>query len=164
MTVMAEDISPPTSSFHPRRRPAKESVSLVHRGIDSPPAGNRTDSSSMHVDASSDVLTKPIAHRQSSGESSSNAERWFINSNLNLKSATKIADDDPPFLLRNSSSAHTLPDQATRELLHEVTSSGSASEEYRSVIDDLTVENKKLKMRLRKYERSQNPKLTNEAL
>lgn len=41
---------------------------------------------------------------------------------------------------------------------------GSASEEYRSIIDDLTIENQKLKEKLKKYGRSSNTHLENEKL
>jgi Frequency clock protein len=84
--------------------------------------------------------------------------------------------DDPPFLLRNSSSSEPSPEgrsenpmstlhphphsshyQSTN-LVHMPTMA-SSSEDYRSIIDDLTVQNKKLKRKLKKYERFENPSL-----
>jgi frequency clock protein len=80
--------------------------------------------------------------------------------------------DDPPFFLRNSSSETTPPEirlQRAREadLTTEHPSNpipDSISDEYRSVIDDLTIENKRLKRRMRKYERLQNEHLHSQAL
>jgi hypothetical protein len=87
--------------------------------------------------------------------------------------------DDPPFFLRNSSSETTPPDVLLqRQLGDPVVSpmaemsndSGflapetNASDEFRSVIDDLTIENKRLKKRLRKYERGQRSQYYPEAL
>jgi hypothetical protein len=80
--------------------------------------------------------------------------------------------DEPPFFLRNSSSETTPPDirlQRARET--DLTTNNpfnpipdSISDEYRSVIDDLTIENKRLKRRMRKYEHFQNEHLQSQAL
>ncbi|MCJ1430236.1 hypothetical protein MMC29_008153, partial [Sticta canariensis] len=83
----------------------------------------------------------------------------------------KILADDPPFYLHQQPSSDidsacaVLSDQAaessrepnpplrmTRSTLSRMESRESTSEEFRSVIDDLTVENKKLKQKLKKYE------------
>lgn len=82
--------------------------------------------------------------------------------------------DEPPFFLRNSSSETTPPDvllQRTREVeksLNPLFTSNntveSGSDEYRSVIDDLTIENKRLKRRLKQLERTNSPSLEKEAL
>jgi len=52
---------------------------------------------------------------------------------------------------------------ATPALVHSM-SAGGKSDEYRSVIDDLTIENRKLKRRLKKYEVSRRPHLEKERL
>ncbi|MCJ1286175.1 hypothetical protein MMC26_005520 [Xylographa opegraphella] len=85
---------------------------------------------------------------------------------------------DPPFYLRNRTSAaedtsgavqsktrdnDTL--QASEQpLLSRMDSFGSTSEEYRGVIDDLTVENQILKQRLKAYERHYSSHLQREKL
>ncbi|KAL9085626.1 MAG: hypothetical protein Q9165_007527 [Trypethelium subeluteriae] len=111
--------------------------------------------------------------KNSSGESS-NADNWFEKSNNN------ISQDDPPFFLRNSSSSDSPPDNQRhdsgpppsgigRALLQRsgvmrCDSQGSSSEDFRSVIDDLTVENKKLKKRLKRFEKLHDAHLQNEKL
>lgn len=80
---------------------------------------------------------------------------------------------DPPFYLRNNSSSGSPPDCNNsnnalslpyRPNLAGFVSNGSCSEEYRSVIDDLTIQNKKLKRRLRRYERMHDSQLQNDKL
>ena len=84
-----------------------------------------------------------------------------------------MCTEDPPFYLHRSSSsdgdsACAIPSDTVRHrhlnLIHHilpkqssasrVDMSESSSEDYRSVIDDLTVQNKKLKQKLRKYKKS----------
>jgi hypothetical protein len=99
------------------------------------------------------------------------------NNDLDLRFAT----DDPPFYLSRKSSSE---DEATRSkqrvlarrggstiqrlrqqpTLSYERSYGSSSEEFRGVIDDLTVENKKLRQRLRRYERIHVPYLEGDRL
>ncbi|MCJ1359157.1 MAG: hypothetical protein MMC33_009157 [Icmadophila ericetorum] len=98
-----------------------------------------------------------------------NARTWFEDSNKNASStvAVPFLDNDPPFYLRHNTSSDN--DNKPSDTLHrrrrDSTGKGSMlrspssrldssnSEDFRSVIDDLTVENKKLKQKLRKYER-----------
>jgi hypothetical protein len=86
--------------------------------------------------------------------------------------------DDPPFFLRNSSSTETSPGMQVRESadqkdfeplphrpgLFQLGTAASSSEDFRSVIDDLTVRNKKLKRKLRKYEKLQDAHLRRDKL
>jgi hypothetical protein len=119
----------------------------------------------------------------SSGESS-NTEPWFealnndvhptsnsvmdseLESSASVNAANLIDVDDPPFFLRNSSSSETPPGPVPersftpyRAGLMNAHVATSSSEDFRSVIDDLTIENKKLKRRLRKYEKLHDPHL-----
>lgn len=86
---------------------------------------------------------------------------------------------DPPFFLKNSSSSETPPDAISghnaqssiqqpilpyRSALIPLETQGSSSEDFRSVIDDLTVENKKLKRKLKKYEKLYDAHLQQEKL
>ena len=92
------------------------------------------------------------ARRGSSGESHESAPSdprgWFDRSNRNLGSASfdDVADMDidPPFFQKPLDSSPAFPIQPT------VTHSSSA-DDYRSVIDDLTIENKRLKEELKRY-------------
>jgi hypothetical protein len=84
--------------------------------------------------------------------------------------------DEPPFFLRNSSSSETPPDgylsqharlNSTipyRPGMAHIGTDGSSTEDFRSVIDDLTIANKKLKHKLKKYERVHDEHLQAEKL
>lgn len=92
--------------------------------------------------------------------------------------ANRHVPDDPPFFLRNSSSSETPPEghdahryadtqppmMPYRPGLKRLDTEGSSSEDFRSVIDDLTVANKKLKQKLKKYEKLHDAHLQDEKL
>ncbi|KAI9712360.1 MAG: hypothetical protein M1820_001573 [Bogoriella megaspora] len=119
--------------------------------------------------------------KNSSGESS-NADNWFENSNNHISQGSNVMDNDPPFFLRNSSSSESPPDNMRHDsgppasglgnfliqrsglVRGNSQGGGSSSEDFRSVIDDLTVENKKLKRRLKKYEKLHDAHLQDEKL
>ncbi|KAF2739534.1 hypothetical protein EJ04DRAFT_426615 [Polyplosphaeria fusca] len=167
---------------HPRRPPAHQSVSLRH----TPPAQcePRATMPSSPNGPASDKANPPSTvspklsntNKQSSGESS-DAGKWFENTNNNaMQSHASLADNDPPFVLRNSSSSGTppeghesrLPPYATsvpyRPALNHRGTDESSTEDFRSVIDDLTVANKRLKQKLRKYETLYDAHLQDEKL
>ena len=102
------------------------------------------------------------------------AEKWFEDTNKNASGMKHVPfnDDDPPFYIQRQpssggnsrgadrSTGPTLHDQThgpstgpTRSLLAKMDISSSNSEDFRSVIDDLTVQNQKLKKKLKKYEK-----------
>ncbi len=89
--------------------------------------------------------------------------------------------DDPPFLLENQALPYLNYGTDTEELgnpprtfdhnfsqfascLVQGATNGSSVDDFRSVIDDLTIQNKKLKERLRKYERSYGAHLEKDRL
>lgn len=174
---------PKASQKHPRRPPAHQSVSLRH----SPPA--ESAASNARVQRQSTALSSPnpasdkanppsslspklLSNKNSSGESS-DAGRWFETTNNNAKqSNASFTDNDPPFFLRNSSSSETPPDVAQLDRSHpampyrpiHLATDGSSTEDFRSVIDDLTVANKRLKQRLKKYEKLYDAHLQEEKL
>ena len=125
---------------------------------------------------------QPLFGKDSSGESS-NPEKWFEKSNNEVRDHTALfADNEPPFFMRNSSSSETPPehrnvdarnlsysnDPANSLPLHtgllQLGTDGSSTEDFRSVIDDLTIENKKLKRRLKKYEKLHDSHLKDDKL
>ncbi|KAI9653824.1 MAG: hypothetical protein M1831_005691 [Alyxoria varia] len=138
-----------------RRTPAHLSVSLKH-----PPL--RTE---LGLDqAQAGPLSASLANGNNcnhSGESS-NPEQWFEMSNNLRQKKPSFNDHEPPFFLQNPSTesggdsqirGDTPPAfQSQSDLLLRLDSNENISEEYRSVIDDLTIENKCLKGRLRKLE------------
>ena len=102
------------------------------------------------------------------------AEKWFEDTNKNAAGMKHVPfnDDDPPFYIHRQpssggnsraadrSAGPTFHDQAhgpstgpTRSLLAKMDITSSNSEDFRSVIDDLTVQNQKLKKKLKKYEK-----------
>ncbi|EME42475.1 hypothetical protein DOTSEDRAFT_73342 [Dothistroma septosporum NZE10] len=192
MIVMTPPVqSGASSSTNPRRQPAHRSVSLLHSPRTKPPSPVKDASDSSSDDAatgsratagSSDSPSSllPLG-RNSSGESS-NADKWFEKSNNNVRdTGATFADNEPPFFMRNSSSSETPPDaqQQMRQYLGindesislpmrtglaHLNTGGSSTEDFRGVIDDLTIENKKLKRRLKKYERLQDAHLQDEKL
>ena len=164
---------------HPRRTAAHKSVSLRH----SPSKKNSASSSddALSTLAHSPSSLRPVIGRGSSGESSSNADKWFEQSNNAVRdNSTAFGDNDPPFFMRNSSSSETPPDrqpaftEASRDDranslplrtgLLELGRRDSTEGDFRSVIDDLTVENKKLKRRLKKYEKLHDAHLKDDKL
>ncbi|KAK5117204.1 hypothetical protein LTR85_008972 [Meristemomyces frigidus] len=177
---------------HPRRPPAHRSVSLLHSARQRLPPSEHSDSSGntglrrrsscpQAEPADSPSHPQPLG-RNSSGNSS-NAENWFEHSNNDVQTnSVSYMDDEPPFFMRNnSSSSDKTPHgqarlgrdfgnmssnnslQVRAELLG-LGADGDSAEDYRGVIDDLTVENKKLKRRLKKYERLHDGHLKDEKL
>ena len=102
------------------------------------------------------------------------AEKWFEDTNKNASGMKNVPfnDDDPPFYIHRQPSsggnstgairsdgptfhgqAHGPSTGPTKSLLAKMDFSSSNSEDFRSVIDDLTVQNQKLKKKLKKYEK-----------
>jgi hypothetical protein len=190
------------SRLSSRRPPAHRSVSLRH----SPPghappaamqklkpqqaipdAGNASTQTEVtsNSDGSPSSL-RPLNGRGSSGESS-NADKWFDQSNnAPTNNSNSYADNDPPFFMRHGSSSESPPEGHNLQRLHHLymnndgsqslplragqmkigngTPGGSSAEDFRGVIDDLTIENKKLKRRLKKYEKLHDAHLKNDKL
>lgn len=111
------------------------------------------------------------------------AEQWFAETDKNASRDVSFPDNDPPFYINRRSSsdgssvcavhsdgtslkysALSRPTAPTRALLARMESSQSYSEDFRSVIDDLTIQNKKLKMKLRQYERLQCSQLQDDRM
>ncbi|KAI9825177.1 MAG: hypothetical protein M1819_000582 [Sarea resinae] len=132
-----------------------------------------------------DASTSGSLSKESTQESreSGTAEQWFDNSNHHvgesLKSSFVNVTDDPPYYMTNARPSPTemdvcapAPDKFLRpqssiplsSKRSPLASSASISDDFRSVIDDLTVQNKKLKRRLRKYEDLHCAQLENEKL
>ncbi|CZR64189.1 related to period clock protein FRQ [Phialocephala subalpina] len=156
----------PTAT-HPRRLPAHLSVSLRHEG---PPTASPAEIG--NADTTVGMASGASPARQESEESGksgeSNVEKWFDHSNGRPETGynPNFEDNEPPFFLPHNSSSTSNNDvpasRLTRQpmpgILQPATNTSSA-DDFRSVIDDLTIENKKLKERLRRFERLQPPHL-----
>ncbi|OTA99139.1 hypothetical protein M426DRAFT_68384 [Hypoxylon sp. CI-4A] len=149
---------PPTITFkNPRRTSAESSITLqrhnhrLARAKDTSPRA---------------VYSAP--RRNSSGDSNEtghSAKNWFEVSNQNAMSNmdTRAMDLDPPFYQKETDSSNEEAAKygiTSQSPAYEFIQSrmpnvhpglDSSNEEFRSVIDDLTVENKRLKEELRKY-------------
>ncbi|KAK4893731.1 hypothetical protein LTR27_007978 [Elasticomyces elasticus] len=172
---------PLVNSVHPRRAPAHSSVSLLHTRRSPDSLNGLSDSCSSNDSTrpltlqGNDKVARPTLHavtRESSGESS-NAEQWFEQSNNAVR---EYADHNSPFFMRHNSSSETSPntlghgDQVSggltgsRPNLIRLGTDGSSTSDFRGVIDDLTIENKKLKRKLKRYERLHDSHLKDEKL
>ncbi|KAM3070018.1 hypothetical protein ACMFMG_003947 [Clarireedia jacksonii] len=173
----------PNVAAHPRRPPAHLSLSLKHNS----PAPNHPDQSSLTVvgtEATEDApsfspLEKQITEESNnSGESSGgmNVEKWFDRSNKR-PSATgndMLKDNnEPPYFLQHSSNdtsdssdlrIHRTKTRGYPTFYRDPSGNDSNSDDFRGVIDDLTIENKRLRERLRKYESPSAAHLNNERL
>ncbi|KAI9833856.1 MAG: hypothetical protein M1826_006379 [Phylliscum demangeonii] len=130
----------------------------------------------------------PASSADSSGPS--NADKWFDRSNKNVRrvQAADDTDEDPPFYMADSCRLDagagagaeddpSRPDQYRTELPKEKweraascasfqnrSFDGESSGGFRSVIDDLTLENRRLRQKLRKYQKVHASHLPNDRL
>ncbi|KUI61682.1 Frequency clock protein [Cytospora mali] len=163
-TLQGSQPLPPNARGHPmpRRASPENSVTLRHHRLArdasmKPPSGTNTGSGSP-------------PRRDSSGEShatgQSDPKKWFDRSNRNAPAAFDHAtmDVDPPFYQKQSDSSNEELNNPGRESAYPYVPSAlrfdtfrptmeqsSSAEDFRSVIDDLTIENKRLKEALKKY-------------
>lgn len=180
-----------STQTHPRRPPAHRSVSLVHSprykrartdsSLQGPvPSAQPSESISRPSTSPSSLL--PHVGKDDSGESS-NAEKWFDKSNNDTQGRkASYADNDPPFFFQNSSSGDTPPDQRQppptfmfgrpdgpslplkADNIIDLETDGGRSADFRGVIDDLTIANKKLKRKLKAYQKLHDSKLKDDKL
>ncbi|KAG5949617.1 hypothetical protein E4U53_005820 [Claviceps sorghi] len=140
----------------PRRISPEKSLTLNHHRL-SRDASLRVSSGSTPAN---DSNTTSSPRRNSSGDShetgQSDPKKWFDQSNENPTATFDHAtmDVDPPFFQKESDSSneekpYTYPIPQLQSRV--ATGHSSSADDYRSVIDDLTVEIQKLKEELKKY-------------
>ncbi|ROW07388.1 hypothetical protein VMCG_03870 [Cytospora schulzeri] len=153
---------PPNARGHPmpRRATPENSVTLQHHRL--------ARNASMKPPTGSNVSPGSPPRRDSSGEShitgQSDPKNWFDRSNQNAPAAFDHAtmDVDPPFYQKQSDSSNEEMNNPGQESAYSFVPSAlqfqrptmarsSSAEDFRSVIDDLTIENKRLKEALKKY-------------
>lgn len=116
-----------------------------------------------------------------SGESSG-VQNWFEQSNKRHAASLNrgIVDNDPPYFVRQHDSSNTSnavsesspnPQSGHVQSLgqrppgfQDSATKGSSADDFRSVIDDLTIQNRKLKEKLRKYEATYSAPLEKDKL
>ncbi|KAI0018885.1 frequency clock protein [Xylariomycetidae sp. FL0641] len=168
--VSAGSEPPPTpglTSRNPRRTSPENSITLRHHRL-----GRELNRRYTPANIPNAQGKMKHSRRQSSGESHgtgvSDPKKWFDSSNRNdatdLDTSAMDVDVDPPFYQKETESSngetkYGIPSQSPAyryvqsrapALRPGITHSSSA-DDYRSVIDDLTVENKRLKEELKKF-------------
>ncbi|KAK3674571.1 hypothetical protein LTR78_005657 [Recurvomyces mirabilis] len=173
-------------AVNPRRVAAQHSVSLLHGNLKQPArnessewssGGNPLNLASVGTSNSSLPSSLQPFGQVSSGESS-NVQEWFEKSNNAVCDQAAPFKDESPFFMRQSESSHEPASPALRyvddndgapsppfpaALMH-LGTEGSSTDDFRGVIDDLTIENKRLKKRLRRYEKLHDSHLKDEKL
>ncbi|KAF4979846.1 hypothetical protein FZEAL_4012 [Fusarium zealandicum] len=154
---------PPTSrTGHPlpRRASPANSVTLRHHRL-ARDASLKANPGS--VPTTSKLATSP-PRRNSSGDShatgQSDPNKWFEHSNQNPTATydNNVMDVDPPFFQKESDSSNE--DKPFSYSHHQLappkltTAHSSSADDYRSVIDDLTVEIQKLREELKRYKQT----------
>ncbi|KAI0096886.1 frequency clock protein [Nemania sp. FL0031] len=177
---------PPTPIItytNPKRTPPENSITLRHRVARD---GSRRHPPPAIPNAHSSVgkvhQVKP-PRKNSSGESNetgwSDPRQWFEQSNQNATGALKPSamDVDPPFFQKETDSsneeAHNIVQSQSPAYRHAQgrgpsfrpsLAKSSSADDYRSVIDDLTIENKRLREELRKFKQMGPDSLRNDKL
>ncbi|KAH6647255.1 frequency clock protein [Truncatella angustata] len=141
---------------NPRRTSPENSITLRHHRLAREASKRNASMRSMPMKIPKPSITNS-PRRNSSDESNdtrvSDPRRWFDNSNRNVYSTMDSSMDvDPPYFQKQSESSTYRYVQSNQQtaLPHVVTDS-SVAEDYRGVIDDLTIENQRLKEELKRY-------------
>ncbi|KAI1099024.1 frequency clock protein [Jackrogersella minutella] len=165
--VPAASRPPPITFKNPRRTTAEASITLQPYRL----ATTRN---------ASPAAARSVPRRNSSGDSNEtgqSAKNWFEASNKNAMANmdTRAMDLDPPFYQKETdeSNEETAKFGISQSPAYEFIQSrlpglrggmDSSNEDFRSVIDDLTVENKRLKEELKKYKQMGPDSLRREKL
>ncbi|KAK0673686.1 putative frequency clock protein [Cercophora samala] len=187
---MADDTSHQNTSDlgHPlpRRSTPEKSVTLYHHRLAheaSKRIGNEKQQSTLTSHPQPQIHTQPQVtaspRRDSSGESNeTDPKTWFDRSNNNPVGRYDASMDvDPPFFQKETDSSNEgreggpiIPDvsypfeSGLQVPLHQTVTHSSSADDYRSVIDDLTIENKRLKEELKRYKQYGPPMMQKEKL
>ncbi|KAK0721503.1 frequency clock protein [Apiosordaria backusii] len=185
---MADDTShQPTSDLGhplPRRSTPEKSVTLYHHRL-AHEASKRIDNTKQqstltsHPQSRTQQETTASPRRDSSGESNeTDPKTWFDRSNNNPVGRYDASMDvDPPFFQKETDSSNegregggNVPDVSypfeggLQVPLRQTATHSSSADDYRSVIDDLTIENKRLKEELKRYKQYGPPMMQKEKL
>ncbi|KAH0542389.1 hypothetical protein FGG08_003234 [Glutinoglossum americanum] len=168
----------PTVSSLPSHETAVSSRETATGGRATSSRGSRH----LSVSGTGEDACDPVDSLGSSPSGGSSAENWFNNRNSNVQNSHRAGffDNDPPYYVgRKYRCRPRLPGYGTDVAPEERTIAGGnvtdgrlsvqsvngdGSEEFRSVIDDLTIENKELKRKLRRLESLYCPHLEEDKL
>ncbi|KAI0382423.1 frequency clock protein [Hypomontagnella monticulosa] len=155
---MSDDAPPPSTITYtnPRRTSPENSITLRRHRLARDASTRR--SPGVAPAANPTLLKSP--RRNSSGESNetglSDPKHWFDASNQNAMNTAET--DDPPFYQKETESSNEeaakygVPSQSPAyRFIRPGLAHSSSSQDFRSIVDDLTVENKRLREELKKY-------------
>ncbi|ORY67226.1 frequency clock protein, partial [Pseudomassariella vexata] len=168
---------PPVTYKNPRRTSPENSITLRYHRL-------ARDAARRNSPTVVPKISFVGSRRNSSGESNdtgvSDAKKWFNRSNENANAVfDSTMDVDPPFYQKETDSSnedgmkYAVPSQSpaynfvqsrNQGLVRPGLAHSSSADDYRSVIDDLTVENKKLRDELRRYKQMGPDSLRREKL
>ncbi|PFH61881.1 hypothetical protein XA68_16009 [Ophiocordyceps unilateralis] len=150
----------PTGHPLPRRASPTNSITLRHHRLARDASLRVSPGSSTQKNQ---VMASSSSRRNSSGDShatgQSDPKKWFDLSNQNPTATfdNNVMDVDPPFFQKESDSSNEekiYPYQHPAVPPRLAVAQSSSADDYRSVIDDLTVEIQKLKEQLKRYKQS----------
>ncbi|KAI0486707.1 frequency clock protein [Xylaria cf. heliscus] len=175
-TQAGTNLPPSVTYTNPRRTTPENSITLRHHRLarDASRRHHPPSIPNAHSSAAKGQMKPP--RRNSSDESNetgcSDPRQWFDKSNQHSGGTllSNAMDVDPPFFQKETDSsneeAHIVPSQspAYRHSFRPSLAKSSSADDYRSVIDDLTIENKRLKEELRKFKQMGPDSLRNDKL
>lgn len=144
----------------PRRASPANSITLKHHRLARDASLRASAGSGSGPANNSNSNTDSSPRRNSSGESHdtgrSDPKKWFDKSNQNPTATfdNNVMDVDPPFFQKESDSSNEdrpFHFQQETPAPRHLQAQSSSADDYRSVIDDLTVEIQKLKEELKRY-------------
>lgn len=175
--------TPTVTYINPRRTSPENSITLRHHRLARDPSKRHSPAAISGLHASPTKAWAKAPRRNSSEESNetgpSDPRRWFDKSNKNASGTldSNAMDIDPPFFQKETDSsneeAHHIPSLQSSAYRHGPSlgasfrpslAKSSSADDYRSVIDDLTVENKRLKEELRRFKQMGPDSLRNDKL
>lgn len=182
--ISAGSQPPPTPKItynNPRRTSPENSITLRHHRM-AREASKRPSPLDGDADAPPHKSPKRYSSNESQRTGTSDPTRWFDQSNTNTAAAFDSSMDvDPPFFQRESDESneegvkYPIPSQSpayrfvqNRNLANSIrpglTHQSSSADDYRSVIDDLTIENRRLRDELKRYKQMGPDSLRREKL
>ncbi|KAL7910934.1 frequency clock protein [Trichoderma velutinum] len=149
---------PPLSSTGhplPRRTSPENSITLRHHQLARDASLKASRGSVPPNQSDQDASPRRASSGESHETSQSDAKKWFNQSNQNPTATfdSNAMDVDPPFFQKESDSSNEDKPYQFQPTLPRLQSKArsSSADDYRSVIDDLTVEIQKLKEELKRY-------------
>ncbi|KAI1108173.1 frequency clock protein [Nemania sp. NC0429] len=168
---------------NPRRRTPENSITLRHHRMARDGSRRHPPPALPNAHASATKAQIKGPRRNSSEESNetgwSDARQWFEQSNQNAKDTlgSSAMDVDPPFFQKETDSSNEEPQnisppqaaahrhaQIRGPSIRPSLTKSSSADDYRSVIDDLTIENKRLREELRKLKQMGPDSMRNDKL